>query len=167
VGEALFVIVVVALLAVAAAVPAGLAVVVFVATRALARPGGQRWLAGVVLAGALVAVAAGVALATGGLSSYPDTRCPSVYPGSRNLEAARIEQSAGFWPPGLRCRYEFAGGQVETYQHGFDGAWAAAAVAAVFGAAMGTVVVGRLRWPAWPVPRPMTSSARPAPVIER
>lgn len=157
-GEALFVIVVVALLAAAVAVPAGLAVVVFLASRALARPGGRRWLAGVVLAAALVAVAAGVALAAAGLSSYPGTRCPSVYPGSRNLEAARIEQSAGFWPPGLRCRYEFADGKVETYQPGFDGAWAAVAVAAVFGAAMGTVVAGRLRWPAWPAPPPMTAA---------
>jgi hypothetical protein len=142
-GQALFVLVVVMLFAVAVAIPMGLTVVVFLTARALVVPSGRRRLAGLGLGAALAAVAVGLALFFGAVDAFPDTQCPSAYRGTRNLEAASIEQSSGFWPPGLRCRYEFADGLIETYRPDFDAVWVAAAMTAVFGAAMGVVVVGR------------------------
>ena len=136
-GELLLFLAVVAILA----VPAGLAVLVFLTTRALVRAE-RRLLAGLGLAASLFVVVAGLAvLFTGPLAL--DARCSSVYAGGRNLERATIVESSGLWPPGLRCRYEFLEGGVETYRPDFDGVWLATAMTAVFGAAMGVMVVGR------------------------
>ena len=140
--NALFVLVVVVLAAAVIAVPAGLTVVTFLTTRALV--GGQRRArAGLALAATLVVVAYGLASTFGGLSSFSDTRCLSQYRGGRNLEGASVEQSTGSWPPGLRCRYAFGDGEVSTYRGGVEGVWVATAMTAVFGAAMGVIVVGR------------------------
>ena len=140
--NALFVVVVVVLAAVAIAVPAGLTVVAFLTTRALV-VGRRRALAGLALAATLIVVAYGLASTFGGLGSFSDTRCLSQYSGGRNLVGASVEQSTGSWPPGLRCRYVFGDGEVSTYREGFEGVWVATAMTAVFGAAMGVIVVGR------------------------
>ena len=143
-GQALFVLVVVVMFVLAVAIPAGLTVVVFLSARALVVPGGRSRLAGLGLGAALATVAVGLALFFGAVDAYSDTQCPSAYTGTRNLEVATsIEQSSGFWPPGLRCRYEFADGLIETYRPDFDAVWVAVAMTAVFGAAMGVIVVGR------------------------
>ena len=141
-GQALYVLVVVVIVAVAVAVPIGLSVAVFVTTRALVA-GERRALAGLGLGVALLVAAYGLASFFGGISAFSDTRCASEYHGARNLEGASILQSAGAWPPGLRCRYEFRDGDVTAYRAGFDGVWVATAMTAVFGAAMGVVVVAR------------------------
>lgn len=141
-GQALFVLIVLVILVVLIAVPAGLTVLVFGTTRALV--GGQRRvLAGLGLGAALLVVAYGVASVFGGASAFSDTRCVSDYRGGRNLERGTVEQSTGLWPPGLRCRYEFGDGQVETSREGFDVVWVATAITAVFGASMGVTVVAR------------------------
>lgn len=137
-GEALLVLIVAVLLA----VPAVLTVLAFITARAVVAPDGPRALAGLGLAAVLFVVFSGMAvLFTGGASLDP--RCTSEYRGVRNLEEAMIVQSTGLWPPGLRCRFEFADGEVATYRDSFDGVWVAAAMTAVFGAAMGVVVVAR------------------------
>ena len=141
-GQALFVLIVVLIVGVAIAVPIGLTVIVFVSTRAWVA-GERRLLAGLGLACALTVVAYGLAFFFGGAKAFSDTRCSLGYSGGRNLEGAIIVQSAGFWPPGLRCRYEFGDGAVTTYSDGFEIVWVATAMTAVFGAAMGVVVVGR------------------------
>ncbi len=122
-------------------VTAGLTVLVFVATRALVR-GDRRALSALVLLAGLLVVAAGLAVLFTGPPSL-DPRCSSTYPGDRNLERATIVESTGLWPPGLRCRYEFPDGGVDAYRPSFDGVWVAAAMTAVFGAAMGVVTAGR------------------------
>jgi hypothetical protein len=137
-GEALLVLVVAVLLA----VPAGLTVLAFITARAVVTPDGPRVLAGLGLAAILFVVFSGLAvLFTGGVSLDP--QCTSVYGGTRNLEGAMIEQSSGLWPPGLQCRFEFSDGEVATYRDSFDGVWVATAMTAAFGAAMGVVVVAR------------------------
>ena len=138
----LFVLIVVVIIAVAIAVPIGLTVAVFVTTRASVN-GERRALAGLGLGVALLVVAYGLASLFGGANAFSDTWCTFEYRGSRNLEGATIVQSTGFWPPGLRCRYEFRDGVVTTYRAGFDGVWVAIAMTAVFGAAMGVLVVAR------------------------
>ena len=137
-GEALLVLIVAVLLA----VPAGLTVLAFITARAVVAPDGPRALAGLGLAAVLFVVFSGMAvLFTGGASLDP--QCTSVYGGTRNLEEAMIEESTGLWPPGLRCRFEFPDGAVATYSDSFEGVWLATAMTAVFGATMGVVVVGR------------------------
>jgi hypothetical protein len=141
-GQALFVLIVAVIVGLAIAVPIGLTVAVFVTSRALVS-GERRALAGLGLGVALVVVAYGLAAFFGGANAFSDTSCIFEYRGSRNLEGATIVQSSGFWPPGLRCRYEFGDGEVTTYSDGFEIVWVATAMTAVFGAAMGVVVVGR------------------------
>ena len=138
----LFVLIVVVIIAVAIAVPIGLTVAVFVTTRALVG-GERRALAGLGLGVALLVVAYWLAAFFGGASAFSDARCTSEYRGSRNPERATAMQSTGLWPPGLRCRFEFPDGEVATYRDGFEGVWVAAAMTAVFGAAMGVMVVAR------------------------
>ena len=140
--SALFVLIVMVIAVVAVAVPAGLTVAVFLTTRALVA-GERRRLAGLGLACALAVVAYGLASFFGGVNSFSSTRCSSEYRGGRNLEGASIEQSTGAWPPALMCRYDFRDGEVTTYREGFEGVWVATAMTAMFGAAMGVVVVGR------------------------
>lgn len=130
-------------MALALAVPVGLVALVFASTRALVRRERGRLAAGLGLVSALLALAGGLALFLGGAGSFSDTACMTRTLGTeRNLEGGSIVQSAGLWPPGLRCRYQYRSGEVETYRVGFEGVWVSAAATAVFGAGVGLATVG-------------------------
>ena len=118
------------------AVGLALLVLTFLTVEALVR-GRERAASGAGLAVVLTIIAAGLALTFGGAGAYSDSAC------SRHAPAwfgeGSSTKSAGLWPPGLRCRYEWRG-RVATYEPGFDAVWVAVAFTAGFGASMAVLV---------------------------
>ena len=119
-------------------VPSVLVVLTFFTTRALVRGRRRRMVAAAALAATLLALATYLALGMAGVTSYSDTACSRYTP--PGFDEGSRTQSAGLWPPGLRCRFE-SGSGVATYQDDFDVVWVAVAMTSVFAATMGLVVV--------------------------